>query len=83
MPYPSCSLRLFSLQLDLLDQFLNRLKDCLSTEQQAVDPLSKHFCSILNSVVYTANVIQQWKSRPVRIIKYPSLSQNHKQRIRS
>ncbi|CAF4863541.1 unnamed protein product, partial [Rotaria socialis] len=29
VPYPSCTLRLFSLQVDLLDQFLNDLKDCL------------------------------------------------------
>ncbi|CAF1411967.1 unnamed protein product [Rotaria magnacalcarata] len=63
VPYPSCTLRLFSLQVDLLDQFLNDLKDCLHNEQQDIDPLSKYFCSILNSIVYVADVIQQWKDR--------------------
>ncbi|CAF5136482.1 unnamed protein product, partial [Rotaria magnacalcarata] len=67
VPYPSCTLRLFSLQVDLLDQFLNDLKDCLHNEQQDIDPLSKYFCSILNSIVYVADVIQQWKDRSVRI----------------
>ncbi|CAF3152696.1 unnamed protein product [Rotaria socialis] len=63
VPYPSCTLRLFSLQVDLLDQFLNDLKDCLHNEQQDIDLLSKYFCSILNSIVYVADVIQQWKNR--------------------
>ncbi|CAF1149480.1 unnamed protein product [Rotaria sp. Silwood1] len=63
VPYPSCSLRLFSLQLDLFDEFLRDLKFSLNIEQQDIDPLSKHFCSILNSVVYIADVIQQWKNR--------------------
>ncbi|CAF3991656.1 unnamed protein product, partial [Rotaria sp. Silwood2] len=63
VPYPSCSLRLFSLQIDLFDEFLNDLKVSLNTEEQNIDPLSKHFCSVLNSVVYIADVIQQWKNR--------------------
>ncbi len=67
VPYPSCSLRLFSLQISLLDDFLQELKFALTNEQQDIDPLSKHFCSILNSIVYTADVIQQWKNRSVRI----------------
>jgi hypothetical protein len=67
VPYPSCSLRLFSLQIDLLDNFLEDLKSSLINDQQDIDPLSKHFCSILNSIVYIADVIQQWKNRPVRI----------------
>jgi hypothetical protein len=67
VPYPSCSLRLFSLQINLLDDFLQDLKFDVSNEQQDIDPLSKHFCSILNSIVYTADVIQQWKNRSVRI----------------
>jgi hypothetical protein len=66
VPYPSCSLRLFSLQIDLLDDFLQDLKFSLTSEQQDIDPLSKKFCSILNSIVYIANVIQQWKTRSVR-----------------
>ncbi len=37
----------------------------LNNEQQDIDPLSKYFCSILNSIVYTADVIQQWKNRSV------------------
>ncbi|CAF1251236.1 unnamed protein product [Rotaria sordida] len=63
VPYPSCSLRLFSLQIDLFDDFLHDLKISLNIEQQDIDPLSKHFCSILNSIVYIADVIQQWKNR--------------------
>jgi hypothetical protein len=71
VPYPSCSLRLFSLQLELLDLFLQDLNFCLNTEQSDITPLSKQFCSILNSTVYIADVIQQWKTRSVRIeMKY-------------
>ncbi|CAF1200883.1 unnamed protein product [Rotaria sordida] len=66
VPYPSCSLRLFSLQIDLFDDFLHDLKISLNIEQQDIDPLSKHFCSILNSIVYIADVIQQWKNRSTR-----------------
>ena len=66
VPYPSCSLRLFSLQMNLLDQFLVDLKSALIKDQQDIDPLSKQFCSILNSIVYIADVIQQWKNRSVR-----------------
>jgi len=67
VPYSSCSLRLFSLQINLLDDFLQDLILDLNNEQQDIDPLSKYFCSILNSIVYTADVIQQWKNRSVRI----------------
>lgn len=65
VPYPSCSLRLFSLQIDLLDSFLKKLKFVLINDQFDSDPLSKEFCSILNSIVYVADVLQQWKTRPV------------------
>ena len=67
VPYPSCSLRLFSIQLELVDSFLQDLKSSLDAEQQDVDPLSKQFCSVLNSIVYIADVIQQWKNHSVRI----------------
>ncbi len=71
VPYPSCSLRLFSLQIELLDDFLQDLKYSLNNDQQDIEPLSKQFCSILNSIVYIANVIQEWKTRSVgRLIKY-------------
>ncbi|CAF0911519.1 unnamed protein product [Adineta steineri] len=62
VPYPSCSLRLFSLQINLLDDFLQKLTSSLTKGQQDIDPLSKQFCSILNSIVYVADVIQQWKN---------------------
>ncbi len=67
VPYPSCSLRLFSLQINLLENFLEDLKSSLTNDQQDIDPLSKNFCSILNSIVYIADVIQQWKNRSVRL----------------
>ncbi|UJR30861.1 hypothetical protein I4U23_018376 [Adineta vaga] len=63
VPYPSCSLRLFSLQIDLFDDFLQDLIFSLTTDVQNNDPLSKPSCSILNSIVYVADVIQQWKDR--------------------
>jgi hypothetical protein len=65
VPYPSCSLRLFSLQIDLLHSFLDDLKFSSVHEQNDFDPLSKRSCSILNSIVYIADVIQQWKNRSV------------------
>lgn len=74
VPYPSCSLRLFSLQLNLLDEFLADLKFALTKDQQDIDPLSKHFCSILNSIVYIADVVQQWKNRSVRPSTIPLIS---------
>ena len=67
MPYPSCSLRLFSLQIDLLDDFLQDLIFSPTSDVQTNDPLSKTFCSILNSIVYIADVIQQWRDQPVRV----------------
>lgn len=66
VPYPSCSLRLFSLQMELFDDFLEDLRIALATEQQDIDPLSQKFCSILNSIVYVADVIQQSKNLSVR-----------------
>lgn len=68
VPYPSCSLRLFSLQIDLLDNFLKKLKFTVANEQFDLDPLSKEFCSILNSIVYVADVLQQWKTRSVSLL---------------
>lgn len=65
VPYPSCSLRLFSLQMNLLEDFLQDLKFSSVNEQNDFDPLSIRSCSILNSIVYIADVIQQWKNRSV------------------
>ena len=65
------------MQINLLDDFLQDLKSSLTTEQQYTDPLSKLFCSVLNSITYTADVIQQWKNRSVRVyihgLKYFSI----------
>ncbi|CAF1344241.1 unnamed protein product [Adineta ricciae] len=64
VPYPSCSLRLFSLQIDLLDDFLQDLIFPPTSDVQTNDPLSKTSCSILNSIVYIADVIHQWRDQP-------------------
>ncbi|CAF0767771.1 unnamed protein product [Didymodactylos carnosus] len=62
VPYPSCALRLLSLEIDVINEYHRSIIS--SDSQQQLEPLSKQFCSLLNSIGYVADVIEQWRIKP-------------------